>query len=130
MIDLMIVDFVIDYFKKNTSKRKVITNTNLDLLLQREMGCRPFHEGGIRELIHQIRVHNTIKDDNGEVGWICGRADGYFLSYNAIDILTHLNKFEGNIRSMMSVHQKGMETLKNKIYHKQTTLKFSKTTED
>ena len=75
-------------------------------------------------MIHQIRVHNPIHNEDGQVGWVCGNSDGYFLSYNAIDILTHLNSFEGKIRKMMVVHKKGMETLKNKIYYMQTSLKL------
>lgn len=124
MIDSQITDYVIGYFKEKTNRRKMITNQQLDLLLQQDLGCRAFSDGGIRALIHQIRVHNVIRNQEGEVGWICGTHDGYYLSYNAIDILTHLNQFEGKIRKMMVVHKKGMETLKNKIYYMQSTLKL------
>ena len=126
MLDRVILEFTIDYFKANTNKKQPITNQKLDQVLQDGMGCRPFSEGGIRALIHQIRVQCRITDGNENVGWICGNSDGYYLSYSALDILTHLTQFEGKIRKMMKVHKKGMETLMNKMYYTQTELEFKK----
>ena len=123
-LDSSIVDFVVEHFKAKTTKRKQITNQQLDTLLQTEMNTRPFSDGGIRALIHHIRVHRTIVNENGEKGWICGTTDGYYLTYNAIDILTHLNQFEGKIRKMMLVHKKGMATLSEKIYYLQSKMEF------
>jgi hypothetical protein len=124
-MEKFITDFVVEHFKNNTSKKKQITNQNLDELLQLSLGVTPFSDAGIRGLIHYIRVHITIENEQGEKGWICGTIDGYYLSYNAVDILTHLNQFEGKIRKMMVVHKKGMSMLVDKIYYKQQELKFN-----
>jgi hypothetical protein len=123
-MEKFITDFVVEHFKINTSKKKQITNQKLDELLQISLGITPFSEGGIRALIHYIRVHITIENEQGEKGWICGTADGYYLTYNAIDILTHLNQFEGKIRKMMTVHKRGMSMLVDKIFYKQQELNF------
>jgi hypothetical protein len=123
-MEKFITDFVVDYFKAKTSKKKQITNQQLDELIQLELGTTPFSEGGIRALIHYIRVHIVIENEEGEKGWICGTADGYYLTYNAVDILTHLNQFEGKIRKMMLVHKRGMSMLVDKIYYKQAEMQF------
>ena len=123
-MDSLITEFVVDYMKRRTSKKNQITNTQLDSLLQTELGAKPMSEAGIRALIHHIRVHITIVNEEGENGWICGSTDGYYVSFNAIDILTHLQAFEGKIRKMMAVHRRGMSMLVNKIYYKQSELKF------
>ena len=106
------------------SKKKQITNQKLDELLQLELGTNPMSEGGIRALIHYMRVNVNIENEEGEKGWICGTSDGYYLTYNAIDILAHLNQFEGKIRKMMLVHKKGMSMLVDKIYYKQSSMDF------
>lgn len=123
-MEKFITDFVVDYLKTKSSKKKQITNQKLDELMQLELGITPFSEGGIRGLIHYIRVHITIENEQGEKGWICGTVDGYYLTYNAIDILTHLNQFEGKIRKMMTVHKRGMSMLVDKIFYKQQELNF------
>jgi hypothetical protein len=123
-MEKFITDFVVEHFKNNTSKKKQITNQNLDELLQLSLGVTQFSDAGIRALIHHIRVHITIENEQGEKGWICGTVDGYYLTYNAIDILTHLNQFEGKIRKMMVVHKKGMSMLVDKIFYKQQELNF------
>lgn len=124
-MEKFITDFVVEHFKANTSKKKQITNQNLDELMQLSLGITPFSDGGIRALIHYIRVHITIENEQGEKGWICGTVDGYYLTYNPIDILTHLNQFEGKIRKMMVVHKKGMSMLVDKIFYKQQELNFN-----
>lgn len=119
------IDYLIDYFKFNTSKKKPITNQQIDLLLQTSLGLKPIGDGGIRALIHEIRKNYEIYDDEtNERGWVCGNSDGYYLTYNPHDILDHMNQFEGKIRKMMMIHRKGMEVLVNKIYYKQSSLKF------
>lgn len=119
------IDYLIDYFKFNTSKKKPITNQQIDLLLQTSLGTKPIGDGGIRALIHEIRKNYEIyHDDTKERGWVCGNSDGYYLTYNPHDILDHMNQFEGKIRKMMLIHRKGMEVLVDKIYYKQSTLKF------
>jgi hypothetical protein len=123
-MEKFITDFVVDYFKSKTKKNKQITNQELDILLQTELNVRPLSEGGIRALIHYIRVHIIIENEEGEKGWICGTSDGYYLTYNPIDILTHLNQFEGKIRKMMLVHKRGMSMLVDKIYYKQAEMNF------
>jgi hypothetical protein len=123
-MEAFITDFVVDYFKKKTSKKKQITNVVLDELLQLELGTTAFSESGIRGLIHHIRVHIVIENEEGEKGWICGSHDGYYLSYNAVDILAHLTQFEGKINKMMLVHKKGMSMLVDKIYYKQAQMDF------
>ena len=123
-MEKFVTDFVIDYMKRHTNSRKPITNQKLDLLLQTELGCTQFHESGIRALIHYIRLHVDIVNENQEKGWICGVSDGYYLSYNAVHILTHLQAFEGKIRKMMLVHERGMSLLVNKLYYKQAEFDF------
>lgn len=123
-MEKFITDFVVEYMKNNTTAKKPITNQRLDLLLQTELNCNSFHESGIRALIHYMRLHVNIENDNGDKGWICGSSDGYFLSYNPIQILTHLQQFEGKIRKMMRVHEKGMSLLVNKLYYKQLEMDF------
>lgn len=123
-MESFVTDFVVSYLKENTSKKKQITNQQLDDLLQLQLGTTAFSDGGIRALIHYIRVHITIENEQGEKGWICGTTDGYYLTYNAVDILTHLNRFESNIRKMMLVHKKGMSILVDKIYYKQAEIQF------
>ena len=123
-MDKLITDYVVNYFKTSTSRKKQITNQNLDELLQLELKTKAFSDGGIRALIHFIRVHIVIENEEGEKGWICGTSDGYYLTYNPIDILTHLNQFEGKIRKMMLVHKRGMSMLVDKIYYKQQEMNF------
>ena len=123
-MEKFISDFVIDYFKTKTSKRKQITNQKLDELLQMELGLNPIGEGGIRAMIHYLRVNMIIENGEGEKGWICGTSEGYYLTYNAIDILAHLEQFEGKIRKMLVVHRKGMSMLVDKIYYKQSEIQF------
>jgi hypothetical protein len=123
-MERFITDYVVKYFKEKTKKNKQITNQELDILLQTDLGVRPLSEGGIRALVHYIRVNIVIENEEGEKGWICGTSDGYYLTYNAIDILTHLNQFEGKIRKMMLVHKRGMSMLVDKIYYKQAEMNF------
>ena len=123
-MEKFIVDFVVDYFKTKTSKKKQINNQQLDTLIQNSLGTTPFSDSGIRELIHYLRVNVEITNEEGERGWICASSDGYYLTYNATDILQHLESFEGKIRKMRRVHSKGMEVLVNKIYYKQAEMKF------
>jgi len=123
-MEKFITDFVVDYFKRKTSKKKQITNRQLDEVLVNELGVKQFADADIRALIHYIRVHIIIENEEGEKGWICGTSDGYYLTYNAVDILTHLNQFESKIRKMMLVHRKGMSMLVDKIYYKQQEINF------
>lgn len=123
-MEKFIVDYLVDYFKTKTSKRKQINNQHLDALLQSELGLNPIGDGGIRAMIHYLRVNVVIENDEGEKGWICATSDGYYLTYNAVDILVHLNQFESKIRKMMLVHKKGMAMLVDKVYYKQTQMEF------
>jgi hypothetical protein len=121
----IVLDFAVDYFKNKTSRRKVVKNQELDAIIQENLGTNPLHESGVRSLIHYIRLNVNFENEEGEKGWICGMSDGYYLSYNAMEILSHLESFEGKIQKMMKIHQKGMSILVNKIYYKQQKLKFS-----
>ena len=123
-MEKFITDFVVGYFKNKTKKKKQVTNVELDNLLQKELNLKPFSDGGIRGLIHYIRVNIVIENEEGEKGWICGTPEGYYLTYNPIDILIHLNQFESRIRKMMLVHKRGMSMLVDKIYYKQSEMKF------
>jgi hypothetical protein len=119
------IDYLIDYFKFNTSKKKPITNERIDQLLQTSLGLKPIGDGGIRALIHEIRKnYEIVHEDTQDRGWICGNSDGYYLTYSPHDILDHMNQFEGKIRKMMLIHRKGMEVLMDKIYYKQSKLQF------
>jgi hypothetical protein len=123
-MEKFITDFVVAYFKQKTTKKKQITNRQLDEVLVNELGVKQFADADIRALIHYIRVHIIIENEEGEKGWICGTSDGYYLTYNAVDILTHLNQFESKIRKMMLVHRRGMSMLVDKIYYKQQEINF------
>lgn len=123
-MEKFIVDYLVLHFKTKTSKRKQINNQRLDSLLQSDLGLKPIGDGGIRAMIHYLRVNVVIENEQGEKGWICATSDGYYLTYNAIDILTHLNQFESKIRKMMLVHKKGMAMLVDKVYYKQSQMEF------
>jgi hypothetical protein len=123
-MEQFVVDFVVDYFKTKTTKRKQINNQQLDSLMQESLGTNAFGDGGIRALIHYLRVNIVITNEQGEKGWISASSDGYYLTYNPTDILAHLEQFEGKIRKMRRVHSKGMEILMEKIYYKQTEMQF------
>jgi len=123
-MEKFIVDYLVDYFKTKTSKRKQINNQHLDALLQADLGLNAIGDGGIRAMIHYLRVNVVIENEEGEKGWICASSDGYYLTYNAVDILVHLNQFESKIRKMMLVHKKGMAMLVDKVYYKQSQMEF------
>jgi hypothetical protein len=120
-----IIEFVIEYLKKNASKKNPITNQQLDSQIQIAFNLKkPLGDGHIRAIVHDIRRFSDITNKKGEKGWVCGNVNGYFVSYNAYDILEHLNNFEGKIRKMTFVHQEGMKLLVNKMYYKQGKLNF------
>jgi len=123
-MEQFIVDYVVEHFKKNTSKKRLINNQQLDLLMQTDLNTTAFHDSGIRALVHYLRVNVDITNESGEKGWICATTDGYYLSYNANDILMHLTSFEGKIAKMRRVHNKGLQVLMDKIYYKQQELNF------
>ena len=123
-MEKFIIDYAVDYFKTSTSKKKQIKNQELDQILQIQLGITPLSEGGIRGLIHEIRKNVSIENEEGSKGWICGSSDGYYLSYNPLDILTHLMQYEGKINKMKTIHQKGMELLRTKIYYSQQEINF------
>jgi len=124
-MEKFITDYVVEYFKSMTSKKKQVNNQTLDEVLQRNLGIKSFTPSGIRSLIHFIRLNIIIENEKGEKGWICGTSEGYYLSYNAVHILEHLNQFESKIRKMMLIHKKGMSMLVDKIYYKQQELKLN-----
>lgn len=119
-----LVAFLVDYMKKKTSPKKPITNNEIDFMLQNELGTKPIADAGIRALIHYIRVNVPIKNENNEEGWICASADGYYLTFDPIHILQHLESYEGKIHKMMLVRKKGYEILERKVYYKQSKIKF------
>ena len=123
-MEKFIIDYAVDYFKESTSKKKQIKNQELDQLLQLQLNINPLSDSGIRGLIHEIRRDVVIENEEGDKGWICGSSDGYYLSYNAIDILTHLMGYEGKINKMKMIHKRGMDMLKDKIYYKQQEINF------
>jgi len=123
-MERFITDFAVDYFKTKTSKAKPITNQELDFLLQKELGIRSLSDSGIRALIHHIRVNVPIRNEDDEQGWICASADGYYLSYNGVDILTHLQSVNGKINKMSMMLMRGKSVLDEKIYFKQSKLEF------
>ena len=120
----LLIDFTIEYLKKNTSHKKVINNQELDELLQVSLGCNPIGDGGIRNIIHQIRTKHTIQTEEGNKGWVCASNEGYYVTYNPYLILKHLEQFEGKIKKMVHVHRKGMSLLTEKLYFKQLEMDF------
>lgn len=119
-----VLTYLIDYFKHKTSAKKPITNAEIDVLLQNEVKTKEIGQGGIRALIHYIRTNVSIKNEAGEEGWVCGSSDGYYLSFDPIHILTHLESFDGKIQKMMLVRKKGYEILERKVYYRQSKIDF------
>ena len=119
-----IVSFLIDYFKEKTSHKNPITNQSIDILLQENMKTKELGQANVRGLIHYIRVNFSIKNEEGEEGWICGTSDGYYLSYDPIHIMNHLERFDSKIHKMMLVRKKGYKILENKVYYRQSKLQF------
>jgi len=117
--------FLANYLKENTSNTKVINNQEIDHLLQTRLEMKPVGEVKIRALIHYMRVNMKIKNDAGEEGWICADSDGYYLSFNPIHIMKHLERHDGKIEKMMLVRQKGYDVLKNKVFYRQSRIKFN-----
>jgi hypothetical protein len=125
-----LVDYTIEYLKMTTSIGKQITNNSLDGVLQSAFGLsKPLGDGKIREIIHIIRTNHTIYNEEKQLGWICGTHDGYYVTYNPYEIIKSIRSFEGKIRKMNLVVQKGYETLFTKTYYKQGSL-FSETDSD
>ena len=119
-----VLSYLIDFFKEKTSHKKQINNQEIDHLLQTNLEIKPIGEGGIRALIHYIRMNVTIKNENGDEGWVCGSSDGYYLTFDPIHILTHLQSFDGKISKMMLIRNKGYALLEKKVYYKQQKLQF------
>lgn len=114
------VEFVYDYLIKNSSTRKRIVNQKLAKALKKEFDMKSHvHESFIRKCINTIRTKMTIVSEYGELGWVCGDSDGYWVSFNADEIQAHLYSFNGKILKMLAVHQKGQEVLMGKIRTKQ-----------
>jgi hypothetical protein len=122
--EYIIMDAIVKILKK-TNKKKTMRNEEIDTLIQKECGLKKsLTEPKVRECIHYIRLFYEIKNDKGELGWICGTSDGYYISYTPNEILSHLESFEGKIRKMMLIHKKGMSILQDKIYYRQSKLKL------
>jgi len=119
-----VVSYLIDFFKEKSSYKKQINNQEIDHLLQINLEIKAIGEGGIRALIHYIRMNITITNDDGDEGWIVGSSDGYYLTFDPIHILTHLDRFDGKIRKMMLIRNKGYALLDKKVYYKQQKLQF------
>jgi hypothetical protein len=119
-----VVSYLIDFFKEKSSYKKQINNQEIDHLLQTNLEVKPIGEGGIRALIHYIRMNITITNKDGDEGWIVGSSDGYYLTFDPIHILTHLDRFDGKIRKMMLIRNKGYALLDKKVYYKQQKLQF------
>ena len=119
-----ILSYLVDFFKEKTSHKKQINNQEIDHLLQTNLEIKPIGEGGIRALIHYIRMNVTITNKEGEEGWICGSSDGYYITFDPIHILTHLERFDSKIRKMMLIRNKGYALLEKKVYYKQQKLQF------
>ena len=119
-----VVSYLIDFFKEKSSYKKQINNQEIDHLLQTNLEIKPIGEGGIRALIHYIRMNINITNKEGDEGWIVGSSDGYYLTFDPIHILTHLDRFDGKIRKMMLIRNKGYALLDKKVYYKQQKLQF------
>jgi hypothetical protein len=119
-----VLAYIVDYFKEKTSHKKQINNQEIDILLQTNMKTKPIGEGGIRALIHYIRINISINNEQGEQGWICGSGEGYYLTFDPIHILAHLERFDSKISKMMLVRNKGYEILEKKVYYKQQKIQF------
>lgn len=119
-----ILNYLVDFFKEKTSHKKQINNQEIDHLLQTNLEIKPIGEGGIRALIHYIRMNVTIKNEQGDEGWIVGSSDGYYLTFDPIHIMTHLERFDGKISKMMLIRNKGYALLNRKVYYKQQKLQF------
>jgi len=119
-----VLSYLIDFFKEKTSHKKQINNQEIDHLLQTNLEIKPIGEGGIRALIHYIRMNVNIKNESGDEGWVCGSSDGYYLTFDPIHILTHLQSFDGKISKMMLIRNKGYALLEKKVYYKQQKLQF------
>ena len=119
-----VVSYLIDFFKEKSSYKKQINNQEIDHLLQTNLEIKPIGEGGIRALIHYIRMNINITNKDGDEGWIVGSSDGYYLTFDPIHILTHLDRFDGKIRKMMLIRNKGYALLDKKVYYKQQKLQF------
>jgi hypothetical protein len=119
-----IVSYLIDFFKTKTSHKKQISNHEIDHALQTNLEIKPIGEGGIRALIHYIRMNVTITNEEGEEGWVVGSSDGYYLTFDPIHIMAHLDRFDGKIRKMMLIRNKGYALLDKKVYYKQQKLNF------
>jgi hypothetical protein len=119
-----VVSYLIDFFKEKSSYKKQINNQEIDHLLQTNLEIKPIGEGGIRALIHYIRMNITITNEEGDEGWIVGSSDGYYLTFDPIHILSHLDRFDGKIRKMMLIRNKGYALLDKKVYYKQQKLQF------
>lgn len=119
-----ILNYLVDFFKEKSSHKKQINNQEIDHLLQTNLGIKPIGDGGIRALIHYIRINVSIKNEDGDEGWIVGSSDGYYLTFDPIHILTHLERFDSKISKMMLVRNKGYALLEKKVYYKQQKLQF------
>lgn len=114
------VEFLYDYLITNSSTKERIVNQKLAKILKKEFNMKSHvHESFIRKCINTIRTKMTIINQVGDLGWVCGDSDGYWVSYNADEIQAHLFAFNGKILKMLAVHQKGQEVLMGKIRTKQ-----------
>ena len=67
------LEYCIDYLKSNTSFNKQVINGDLDIMLQEEFSLRsPLGDGKIREIIHDIRIHYNIENEDGLPFFIYG----------------------------------------------------------
>ena len=114
------VEFLYDYLITNSSTKERLVNQKLAKILKKEFNMKSHvHESFIRKCINTIRTKMTIINQSGDLGWVCGDSDGYWVSYNADEIQAHLFAFNGKILKMLAVHQKGQEVLMGKIRTKQ-----------
>lgn len=114
------VEFIYDYLMKNSSTRERIVNQKLAKVMKKHFEMKGHvHESFIRKCINTIRTKMNIISSTGDLGWVCGDSDGYWVSYNADEIQAHLYSFNGKILKMLAVHQKGQEVLMGKIRTRQ-----------
>jgi hypothetical protein len=118
--ELLAVEFIYDYLIKNSSTRQRIVNQKLGKKLRDAFNMKTHvHESFVRKCINHIRTKMNIINQTGDLGWVCGDSDGYWISFNADEIQAHLYSFQGKILKMMTVHQKGQDVLMGKMRTKQ-----------
>lgn len=115
--------FTVNYIRENATIQKPIKNQDLDLVLQEEFKLKKqLGDGRIRVLIHDCRLYVDILDDEGQRGWLCANAEGYFVCYSPSVINAWAASFFSKINQMMKVYEKSHEVLSEKTFYKQGNL--------